>query len=514
MAMRARILIPLAALVLLGLPGLAAAAAPDTDVVQQNKAVQAYNEGDYETAAFLFSDLADNAQSEEIKLKSEYYLAQSFFKRGLYNAALRQYSYVVKAGPNHPHYLRSVEGIVNISEALHEDFITGTLLDKEYNDEFAKLPIEVLNKINYIVGAVSYRKGKREDAVGFLASVPPDSNYFARARYLQGLVLARSGGESAEAAEAIDAFNDVLKLQNSPRVTYIDLADVKHLAMLGLARVYYGMQRYDEAVKHYEMLARFSEYWDEALFENGWARFMNDDYGGAMGSLQALHAPQFAGSFQPESWILKATVYHYSCLYDDAKAALDGFEKVYLPINERIKPLLEGDKGNEFYHGLLDKNSDQLPKSVKNYLLANRRLAGFKAYTDQLDREKQIVLNAPLWKGSRMQNDLIGAIEQSRDLGVQITGNFVKRRMDDASKMITGFDSQKEIIRFEVAKGETALLDTRTDQGKHLANQSIYRPAIPGSNWEYWQFQGEFWLDEIGYYQYTLKNGCLSRKDE
>src|SRR4051794_40988303 len=97
------------------LPLAAQAATAESDAGLNNKAVQAYNDGDFETAAFLFADLADNAQSEEIRLKSEYYLAQAYFKRGLYNAALRQYSYVVKAGPNHPHYLKSVEGIVNVS---------------------------------------------------------------------------------------------------------------------------------------------------------------------------------------------------------------------------------------------------------------------------------------------------------------------------------------------------------------------------------------------------------------
>ena len=30
---------------------------------------------------------------------------------------------------------------------------------------------------------------------------------------------------------------------------------------------------------------------------------------------------------------------------------------------------------------------------------------------------------------------------------------------------------------------------------------------MPAENWNYWKFQGEFWIDEIGYYQYTLKRG-------
>lgn len=496
-----------AAFILAAAPSFAAGA--DQDVGANNRAVQAYNDGDYESAAFLFADLADNAQAEEIRLKAEYYLAQSFFKRGLYNAALRQYSYVAKAGPNHPHYLKAIEGIVAVSEALDEDFITGGVLDKEYNDEFAKLPIEVLNKINFIVGMVSYRKNKRDDAVSFLGSVPADSSYHARARYLSGIILTRNG----EPEKAIEAFQEVLKLQNSPKLTFADLEGVQELARLGLARVYFGMGRYPDAVATYDAVPRFSEYWDEALFENGWARFHNDDWGGALGSLQALHAPQFAGSFQPESWILKATVYYYACLFEDAKNALDAFEKIYLPIHETLKPLVETDKGNDFYYSLLAPENQTLPRSVKNYLRANRRLVQFKAAGDQLLKEKEIISSAPVWKGSKLQTDLLGAIEQGRDLYTQLAGSFVKRRLDEADKNIIGFDSQKEIIKFELAKSETSLLEARFDQKKHLEDQSIYRPKMPATNWEYWQFQGEFWLDEIGYYQYTLKSGCQKKEE-
>ncbi|MGC4114162.1 MAG: tetratricopeptide repeat protein [Myxococcales bacterium] len=356
---------------------------------------------------------------------------------------------------------------------------------------------------------VSYRKNKLEEATGFLNPVPQDSSYFARARYLQGIILNRNG----KPEEAIAAFDAILKLQNTPKLQYSDLEAIQELARLGLARAYFGMGRYADAAATYDAVPRFSEYWDEALFENGWARFQNDDWGGALGSLQALHAPQFAGSFQPESWILKATVYYYGCLYEDSKTALDAFEKIYLPIAEKLKPLTETDKGNEFYYGLLSPDNQTLPRSVKNYLRANRRLVQFRAYGDQLLKEKEILNASGVLKGSKLQADLLGSIEQNRDLAIQLTGKFVKNRLDDALRTIVGFDSQKEILKFEVAKAETATLEARFDSRKHLDEQSIWRPKMPATNWEYWQFQGEFWLDEIGYYQYTLKSGCMKREE-
>ncbi len=99
----------------------------------------------------------------------------------------------------------------------------------------------------------------------------------------------------------------------------IELKETRELALLGLGRLHYGRGEYEEASEAYEAVPRYSRYWDQALFENGFARFQNEDFGGALGSLQALHAPQFAGAFQPESWILKATVYYYSCLFDEVE---------------------------------------------------------------------------------------------------------------------------------------------------------------------------------------------------
>ena len=62
------------------------------------------------------------------------------------------------------------------------------------------------------------------------------------------------------------------------------------------AALHYGRGRVRRSRARPTSACRASpRYWDQALFENGFARFQNDDFGGALGSLQALHAPQFAG---------------------------------------------------------------------------------------------------------------------------------------------------------------------------------------------------------------------------
>lgn len=497
---------------------LALVAAPQLahadDTEQFVHAVGIFKAGQYADAAREFYDIA-NGPKGQTQQQSEYYLAECFYDMKLYQSALSYYGAILDAGPKHPRYADALIGLVKVDEALQDDVLIPSRLNKEYDTANNTLgdksfPQDVLLKINYIVGRVNYEKGRYDDALAFLDTVTPDHTYYARAQYLRGIVLSRTKKNN----EALIAFEKVLAL-DPLKVKYADLADIHDLALLGAARVSYGMGEYAKSVKYYESVPRFSRFWDQALFENGWARFQNEDMGGALGSLQALHAPQFEGSFQPESWILSSTVYFFSCLYDEDKFALKSYEDIYLPMAQKIQPLLEGDHDNEFFAKLLnDDQADQLPPAVRNYLLANSRLAGFRNFLNQLEAEKAQVAAVQGWRSSPMSQELDQAIDAQRQLLTQVTGKFVKERLADVVSTIKGFEGQVAIIRFETTKAEKEILESGTNVQDRLKKQTLYRPAMPAEDWEYWSFQGEFWIDEIGYYQYTLKSGCAVSKTE
>ena len=499
----------LLAFALVAAPNLAQADDTETFV----HAVGLYKAANYVDAARELYELA-NGPKGVTRQQSEYYLAESFYAMKLYQSALSYYGAILDQGPSHPKYADALVGLVKVDEALSDDVLIPSRLNKEYDTAANVLgskdfPQDVLLKINYIVGRVNYEKGRYDDAISFLETVTPESPYYARAQYLRGVVLARTHKN----AEAAIGFERVLTLQYPRR--YPDYADIHDLALLGAARVAYGQGDYAKAVKYYESVPRFSRYWDQALFENGWARFQNEDSGGALGSLQALHAPQFEGSFQPESWILSSTVYFFSCLYDEAKFALKSYEDIYLPMAANIQPLLEGDHDNAFFAHLLDaQNVGKLPPAVSNYLLANQRLQGFRKFLAQLDAEKAQVASIGSWHSSPMSAELQQTIDAQEQLLVQVNGKFVKERLRDVVSIIKDFEGQVAITRFEVTKAEKEILESNTNIQARLGEQELLRPKMPAEDWEYWSFQGEFWIDEIGYYQYTLKSGCAASKTE
>jgi hypothetical protein len=118
------------------------------------------------------------------------------------------------------------------------------------------------------------------------------------------------------------------------------------------------------------------------------------------------------------------------------------------------------------------------------------------------------------WKGSALATQTMASLEDVRNTLLQVGGTLAKSRLREAADNLRTFSDQAEIIRVQTALDQKDLLQAGVDQKAVLTRQSLYRPAMPGPAWNYWKFQGEFWIDEIGYYQYTLKRGCPAKPTE
>lgn len=492
---------------------LAVAPAQAQDASLQ-RGLDAFNAGNDELAAPLLFESQDP--------KAQLTLAQSFARRRLPMSALLTYASIVNQGPSHPFQLEAVEGLVEMQALLDEQNLVPNVLAQAYTeaakDQWVKLKPATLARINYLVAAIHQRRAQFEQARALLEAVPADSRVYAKSRYLLGVVLAdprfpgRPGEAQALDRAALAAFQSVVDVRDARQD---DLARTRELALLGLGRLHYGRGEYAEASRAYEAVPRYTAYWDQALFENGFARFQNEDFGGALGSLQALHAPQFAGAFQPESWILKATVYYYSCLFDESKAALAAFEQLYEPMLAQIKPLLaEGTQPTAVFDLVNAPDSGKLPRPVAVWIRNNERIQGVIRALAQIDAEKRAISSVESWKGGRLAPESIAALDANRATLLQVGGTLAKARLQEAADNLRTFGDQTEIIRVQTALDEKDLLAQGVDQKKLLTRQSLYRPAMPGADWNYWKFQGEFWIDEIGYYQYTLKRGCPARAQE
>ncbi len=476
-------------------------------------AIRHFNDDEFAEAAFGFYDVAAHDGVMENRLRAEFYLARSLQRMGLHRSSAFFYAGIMNQGPNHPYYLRSIQELVELIETMGDDVFLPVMINREYNAEFARLPPETLYKINYLIGLIAYRQERPEDALSFLNAVPRESAYFPKARYLSGIINTFLGARDG-ALEAIEDYETVLSLEDGPEVTYWELQNTKELAILGLARTHYTLGNYEDSVRWYEKIERYSTYWDDALFEMGWSAFMADDVGLALGTLHTLRAPQFVGMFQPESLILKGTVYYMACLYDEVGRELATFDSRYLAMAEQVSEILAEHQETEdfpLYLAMLtepDATTPRLPLAVRNRLLSNHRIRSLLGYLDLIDREIRQARDVAVWRESALQREILQDLQAQREQNVLATGQFIRARLRQLNRDVEVFRGQAQILRFETSKAEMEMLEAGIDPDTRLRGQQLLRPELPGSHWEYWSFSGEWWVDELGYYRYTLKSAC------
>jgi hypothetical protein len=490
----------------LGLLLVAAGSARAQEIEVLNKAIEDYNDGKNQRAAIGFYQVEETATVEDNRFKAEYYLAQSLNKLGLGFGSFFYYGQIIKAGPAHPYYYKAVEGAVAVTEQYNDEILGPNVLNKAYNDQFGRLPPEVLAKINYYIALLGYRAGKYDEAEQFLRGVPPESAAWPQAQYLSGLLLQRKDPE-----QAVKVFRGVLGVGGAK---YRDLADLKELTHLALGRTLYALRRYGEASESYAALPRFSRHWDEALFEGAYADLQNDDPGAALGKLHSLHSPHLSDEFAPESLNLRAIIYHQRCLYPQVREVVATFNREYVPMKDQVKQILDSNPPIETYWQLLQPGENRLPEAVQHHLQKNERVASMVGYIGRLDGEAARVANDSELAKSPLGGDLLDLVSKQKALMAQVAGKFIKGRLADMAHLIEVLDGDKEIIGFETTKGEKEMLETNFNVRGQLAAQAIYRPPMPATGHEYWPFDGEYWPDEIGYYQYTLKDACPAKKKE
>ncbi|HEY1086928.1 MAG TPA: tetratricopeptide repeat protein, partial [Archangium sp.] len=395
---------------------LLASLASAQDLAVYNKALSAYNGNDFNESARLFSDVVNTTTDNDLRLKAQYYQASSFQRSNLPFTSYIYFNQIIDAGPQHPYHLKAVEAVIALQEVLNDDLLIPSGLNKYYDryaDSWATLPLEVLARINYLIGRISHRKAKLDEAKQFLEAVPDTSQFYAKAQYMLGITLADprypAADEQARARNieaAVTTFENILKI----KTRQLDFEDTKQLTYLALGRTNYNQGQYQKATEWYEKVPRFSKYWDAALFENGFARFQNDDLGGALGSLQGLYAPQFAGAFQPESWILTSTTYYFSCLYEESKSSLVEYERIYLPMAEKLKPLVDSGEPRDaaaFYKLVNTTESNEVPKAVLNAVRSNERMIGVFGMIKQIDSEKAVIEANQSWRASKLSSELV-----------------------------------------------------------------------------------------------------------
>ncbi len=478
-----------------------------------------YEQQNYEEASLRFFDVLMDLEmgAEAYYPEAEYELARTLFRLELYQGSLSYFGQIAEEGDFHPYFQPALRGLLLLSDVIPGD-MTLTRHLARYADHFPDIvPEAYRDRYAYLAGRYFYDNLEYERATELLRSIDDDSEYYARARYIQAI----SHVADYEAEPAVEAFRDILRYlerQDTPldrmRGEQRRLLDLTHL---GMARVFYSVGRFDNSLAYYDRIDRNSPRWAEALFESSWGYFQVDRFNQALGNLHSLNSPFFEDAYFPEGPILAAVIYFYNCQYDLVRETLYDFDFLYEEgVKEELESILAANPdpialyewGQQWRNGEVEGSPELI--SALQSTLNDRQFRQRFELVESIDSETAAMNSlADSWQTSLLADTLIQESALAQSFSTADAGELVQRRLERLVSELNGLINQQNRILVEVARAERGDVEADVRAGMLLDDRVEEESQLEVTDEQmYWRFDGEYWKDELGYYFFDVRSQC------
>ncbi|TPV92863.1 MAG: tetratricopeptide repeat protein [Myxococcales bacterium FL481] len=515
-------------------------AAGEASGAQDKAENEDYANEKYDVAAATFHGIATGKSGGDAG-RAQFWLGKSLYKLGFYAAALAAFDEIVQAGSAHPYHQPTLPWLASLSRVLPEG---AGVLEKIGTYKPADLENEAFDEVRdelyYLLGRFNYRKGDLGQAIALLSQVPDASDFFIPAQFFLGVSEMRE----MRAPEAVEGFRNVLrrniqardeaeargekrkkKLSERARKKLgISLAELEfreqneryeETAAIALGYIYYQLGRYDTAITYFDRVPPASPYWLDAVFASAWSEFMlvqvepdhaNRHYQRALGYVHTINAPFFYDYLYPESLLLKAVTYYFNCRYGPAKGAIDEFNTRYLQTRKDLQGVL--DAAPEDY-GLYEltvqiRNEkaklDPFVQQVARKSIQDKTLDKHYQYVERLEYEAELLSK----QTNGFKNGDVGAyvdeqLELVTSVAKETTGGLARQRLAKAIEQIGKLRTDAIKVQYEIINKLKALGDESLGE--------LQKPFVDSEH-EIYNYNGEYWQDELGYYNYKVTNVC------
>ncbi len=478
-----------------------------------------YKKEKYAEASLLFFKVLSQEEpgSEALIPEAEYELGKTLFRMELYQGALTYFGRVVDAGEMHPYYLQTLRGLVLLSDEIPSDQTLMMRLSA-YASQFPEnVPKKYRDSFAYLVGRYLYSSGEYEQALELLKFIKPSSKYYLPSRYISGVTHVGN----YDAKQAVASFKDVLrpltrKLEEGSLT--IEERALLEQTWLGMARVFYSTGEYNKALKYYGLIPRKSPEWPKALFESSWAYFQLDLANKALGNLHTLNSPFFANFYSPEAPILAGVIFFYNCKYSRVRYELEEFEYSYLPVREEIDGLLaKYEDPAEIYTWLeeLQKGASSGEDEQLMRILAasvdDKEIQRKIDLVRDIDKELEKLKEFPnTWRNSPLGTVLVQDSSVAKEFAISELGELVRARLERIQRELVDLNVNRERILFEVDRAERGKIEAELRAEMTIDSNDTKTKKVKVTDEQlYWTFDGEYWKDELGFYQFTVNSSCV-----
>ena len=428
----------------------------------------------------LFEFLGRRTTDDQDYEWAEFFFGISLKRLGFSHAAVDSLTHVVTRKPNPKIVSYALEVLEAVSRELPFDrdmLIDRGLCDQSYG--FVEKHID--DFVHYYQGEYDWEHGLFDWGDEHFAEIEKGSYYHNK--YLFKRALREISADRIDAAVA--TLKEVLrKLPDGDRI--------KDDARKTLARLYYEQGKFSQADFLYRQIELNIVEQAQNLLERAWVHYRMGNLERAMGLLYSFEAPSYRNSFTPEFYILKSFIYKDVCHYKSAMTVLDQFKTRY------------GEALDNIYSRGAIKDNQAMLLVILNKPWVKRVwkfLEQLESEQNRLDQIRHPALAAYLDNLYRLKKE---QYEQRFRL-------LVRDEYEKMANDMLRFEEEAHLMEYEIGTDmyqrvsaitfkEEPSEKTETDEGQ-TSLKAVYN------------FQGEFWNDELDDYEVVLPNKCDSAEE-
>ncbi len=374
-------------------------------------------------------------------------------------------------------------------------------------NQFETLSIRLLKRSNssnakYLIAKKYLRINKAKEAIKYSTSINPNHPVYPFAMNLNAVAYSMLGKHKS----SVESFKDceiasIRRLKNSKNsIETKQLLLNRDYCVMGEARAYFSAKNYDKANLRYLDIPKSSMVWPEVLFEEAWNSYYLKNYNRTLGKLVTYRAPVFDYIFNPEIDVLNALTFMKMCLYNDAKKISNTFYDRYMQPARDLRVFLKrkGKNFKYFYRLMVDfestgKANSQLLKTI---------LKSISKEASYLEIKSGLIAAAKELKSRSANRRTLNEVIQSQK---SILGSYVQSRLVGKYAELYKAFRGMSYIKLEVLAQRKAKLYNFKDSGSKRGNVKYIKR---NDKQYFWDFNGEFWADELGDYVFALGSEC------
>lgn len=477
-----------------------------------------YKMKNYRAAALQFYKAAYGTPAgDKNKLAAKYYLGLALNKLKIHQVA--SFPLVSAAqGNNLSISKKSFEQIVKASDALDDKSLLYYSLKKTNVEELAEIGKELFyNRL----GDMYLDDNKLDQALNEIDRALALNPENEESLYLKGLVYIKKN----------DPTNAILWYEKLHK-KFADKPNTsrkKAESIMAMARAHYAARHWTEAISLYRDIPKDNDLYRQAQAELTWSLFRAAQFRSALSVVQTLNTPYYENFYNPESLVLRSLILLFICQNEDLEKSIQLFQKNYLSTLSVLNVWNASNYSAADHYKEVEQTLFQL-KKIQNGNLPNfkGRLPFFLlrsileepdiklkvSYLNKVKLERRTL--AALFQGKesgsfvKFGNKIIDT--RIKNLSIEI-GEMIKAQLHEKEVELAEFASQFEFINYE-------FLNLKKEQAKTKANKNLNiddgsqvngnekRQFYIQNGYQYYPFQGEYWRDEIGNYQYIGVNRC------